>query len=72
MRKVASFEFSIKVEMRKVKSLYWNKLSNKSFTFELQQFFNFCFVLAVLGGCTVNIQFIPSLCCKTKVIFQES
>ena len=32
-------EFSRKVEMRKVESFYWNKLSNKSFSFESEQFF---------------------------------
>ena len=58
--------------MSKVESFYWNKLSNKSFSFELEQFFHLCFVLAVQGDCTDNIQYIPLLCCKTKGIFQES
>ena len=50
----------------------WNKLSNKSFYFELEEFFDLCFVLGVQGCCTANIQYIPLLCCKTKRIFQES
>ena len=36
-----------KVEMSKVESFYWNKLTNKSFPFESEQFFDLCFVLAV-------------------------
>ena len=40
-------EFSRKVEMSKVESFYWNKLSSKSFSFESEQFFDLCFVLAV-------------------------
>ena len=43
-------EFSSKVEMGKVESLNWNKLSSKSFPFEFEQFFDLCFVLAVQGG----------------------
>ena len=62
--------------MSKVESFYWNelsnKISNKSFSFELKQFFDLCFVLVVQGGCTDNIQYILLLCCKTKGIFQES
>ena len=58
--------------MSKVESFYWNKLSNKSFSFESEQFFDLCFVLAVQGGCTDNIVYIPLLCCKTKGILQES
>ena len=61
-------EFSRKLEMSKVESFYWNKLSSKSFSFELKQFFYLCFVLVVQGG----IQYIRLLCCKTKGIFQES
>ena len=38
-------EFSIKVEMSKVESFYWNKLDNKSFSFESEKFFDLCFVL---------------------------
>ena len=41
--------------MRKVKYFYWNKLSNRSFSFELEQFFDFCFVLAAQESCTDNI-----------------
>ena len=52
--------------MSKVKSFYWNKLSNKSFSFESEQFFDLCFVLNVQGGCMDIIQDIPLLCCKTK------
>ena len=65
-------EFSREVEMSKVESFYSNKVSNKSFSFELEQFFDLCFAIAVQGGCTDNIQYIPLLCCKTKGIFQES
>ena len=32
-------EFSRKVGMSKVESFYWNKLSSKSCSFELEQFF---------------------------------
>ena len=31
-------EFSRKVEMSKVESFYWNKLSSKSFSFDSEQF----------------------------------
>ena len=58
--------------MSKVESFYWNKLSSKSCSFELEEFFYLCFVLVVQGGCTDNIQYIRLLCCKTKGIFQES
>ena len=58
--------------MSKVESFYWNKLSSKSCSFELEQFFDLCFVSAVQGGCTDNIQYIPMLCCITKEIFQEN
>ena len=65
-------EFSRKVEMSKVESFYWNKLSDKSFSFESEQFFDLCFVLAVQGCCIDNIQHMLLLCCKTNGIFQES
>ena len=42
-------EFSRKVEMSKVESLYLTKPSNKSFSFQLQEFFYFCFVVVVEG-----------------------
>ena len=58
--------------MSKLESFYWNKLSSKSCSFELEQFFDLCFVLVVQGGCTDNIQYIWLLCCKRKGIFQES
>ena len=58
--------------MSKVESLNWNKLSSKIFSFESEQFFYLCFILAVQGGWTDNIQYIPLLCCKRKGIFQES
>ena len=61
-----------KVEMSKVESLYWNKLSFKSFSFELEKFSNLCFVLAFHWDSTDNFQYIPLLCCKTKGIFQKS
>ena len=41
--------------MSKVEYFSWNTLSIKSFSFELEQFFYLCFVLAVQGGCTDNI-----------------
>ena len=47
--------------MSKVESFYWNKLSSKSFSFESEQFFYLCFVLAIQGGCTDNIQYIKSV-----------
>ena len=65
-------EFSRKVEMSKVEFFYWNRVSSKSFSFESEQFLDFCFVLAVQGGCTDNIQYIPLVFYKTKGIFQES
>ena len=55
-------EFSRKVEMSKVESFYWNKLSRKSFFFESEQFFDLYFVLAVQGGCTDNIKYILLAC----------
>ena len=36
--------------MSKVESFYQNKLSSKSFSFELEQFFDLYFVVAVHGG----------------------
>ena len=36
--------------MSKVESFYRNKLSSKSFSFESEQFFYLCLVLAVWGG----------------------
>ena len=36
--------------MSKFDSFCWNKLSSESFSFELEQFFDLCVVLAVLGG----------------------
>ena len=44
--------------MSKVETFYWNKLSSKSFSFELEQFFDLRFVLVVQGGCADNIQYI--------------
>ena len=58
--------------MSKVECFYWNKLSNKSYSFKSEQFFYLCFVLAVQRGCTDNNQYLPLWCCKTKGIFQES
>ena len=58
--------------MSKDQSFYWNTLSNKSFSSEWEQFFHFCFVLAVQLDCPDNIPYIPLLCHKTKGIFQES
>ena len=42
-------EFSRKVGMSKVESFYWNKLSSKSFSFELEQF-----LICVLFGCLLG------------------
>ena len=64
-------EFSRKVEISKVESFYWNKLSNKSFSFASEQFFYLCFLSAIQGSCWHNIEYIPLLCFKTKGIFQE-
>ena len=58
--------------MSKVESCYRNKLSSKIFFFELEQFFDLRFLLAVQEGYTDNIKYIPLLCYKTKGIFQES
>ena len=58
--------------MSKVESCYGNKLSSKSFFFELEQFFDLHFLLAVQEGCTDSIKYRPLLCYKTKGIFQES
>ena len=44
--------------MSKVESFYCNKLSSKSCSLELEQFFDSCFVLVVQGGCTDNIKYI--------------
>ena len=59
-------EVSRKIEMSKVEYFYWNKFSNKSFSFELEQVFDLCFVLAVQGCCTDNIQYISWLCFRQK------
>ena len=58
--------------MRKVESFSCNKLSSNSFSFESEQFFDLCFILAVQGGRTDNVQYVPLLCRKRKGIFQES
>ena len=47
-------EFSRKVEMRKVETFYWNKLSSKSFSFESEQFFDLRFVLVVQGAALIT------------------
>ena len=69
---VGQKEFARKVGMSKVESFYWNKLSSKSCSFELEQFLYLCFVLVFQLGCTDNIQYIRLLCCKRKGISQES
>ena len=58
--------------MSKVETFHFNKLSSKSFLFELEQFFDLHLVLAVQGGCTDNIKYILLVCYKRKGIFQES
>ena len=40
--------------MSKVESFYWNKLSSKSCSFELKQFFDLCFVLVVQGAALIT------------------
>ena len=40
--------------MSKVESFYWNKLSSKSFSFELEQFFDLCFVWLPSGAFTLT------------------
>ena len=40
--------------MSKLESFYWNKLSSKSFSFELEQFFDLCFVLVVQGAALIT------------------
>ena len=40
--------------MSKVESFYWNKLSSKSRCFELEQFFDLCFVLFVQGAALIT------------------
>ena len=40
-------DFSRRVEMSKVEYFYWKKLSSKSFSFESQQLFDLCIVLAL-------------------------
>ena len=57
--------------MSKVESFYWNRLSSKSFSFELEQHF-YLFSFSCSGGCTDNIQYIPLLCCETKGFFVKS
>ena len=57
--------------MSKVESFYWNKFRSKRCSFELEQFFDLCFVLVVQECCTDNIQYIQLLCYKVKVIFRE-
>ena len=47
-------EFSRKVEMSKFESFYCNKLSRKSFSFESEEFFDLCFVLAVHGAALIT------------------
>ena len=60
----------MKVEMRKVESFLWNNLSNKSSSFE-SEYFLFLFCCSCSGGCTDKIQYIPLLCCKTKMEFSR-
>ena len=40
--------------MSKVESFYWNKLSSESFSFELEQLFDLCFILAVQGAALIT------------------
>ena len=65
-------EFCRKVGMSKVESFCLNKLNSKSCSFELKQFFDFCFVLVVQEGCSDNIKYIWLLCYMTKLVFQKS
>ena len=47
-------EFSRKVEISEVESFYWNTLSNKSFSFELEQFFDLCFFGCSWGAALIT------------------
>ena len=59
--------------MSKVESFYWNKLCNKSFSFESEQFFDLCFVSAVQGVALITFYLCKTLLySKTKGIFQEN
>ena len=57
-------EFSRKVEMNKVESFYWNKLSNKSFSFESEQFL-ICVLFQLFSGVAM-ITFSIYHCCVVR------
>ena len=64
-------EFSRKAEISKVESLYHKKLSNKGLSFELEQVFYLCFVLAVQGFTLITC--IKYHCCVVgQKDFQET
>ena len=63
-------EFSRKIEMSKVESFYWNTLSNKSFSFELEQFF-YLFFLGCSWGAALITSSIYHYCVITQKEFSK-
>ena len=57
--------------MSKVEFFYWNKLSNNSFSFESDQLSDLCFVSAIQGGCTYNIEYIYHCCVLSQKEFSR-
>ena len=57
-------EFSRKVEMNKIESFYWNELSNKSFSFESEQFL-ICVLFQLFSGVAM-ITFSIYHCCVVR------
>ena len=57
--------------MSKVESFYWNKLGNKSFSFESGKFL-ICLLFQHFRGCIDNIYYTPFLYDKTKGISPEN
>ena len=64
-------EFSRKAEISKVESLYHKKLINKGLSFELEQVFYLCFVLAV-QGLTLITCIMYHCCVVRQKDFQET
>ena len=57
--------------MNKVESFYWNKLSNESWSVELEPFFDFSFVWLPSGAFTLTQDASQHSGKSTKVIFLE-
>ena len=58
--------------MSKVESFYWNKLNNKSFSFELEQRFDLClFVLAVQGVALIRSSIYHCCVVREKEFFKK-